>query len=585
MIKIKFILIVMLMFLSGCAVNSQFVGKVNKDWIQKEEYMFQLRKAYESFMIEHNYSPDIEQRKILADQAWNNIVNAYILKDILTEHSITVSQREVLDTLRTNIPQLVLDSPRFKNNRNEFDYDSYYSSLVRDKPENLAWLRQYYEFTHIPLKKLELKILSERKISQNDLNDLYNLKNTRVKIEKYLFDLNYYLTDSPTESFMQDNNALDMLTISDAEIEAYYKENKREYFVEPRTDLNWIIIDNVPSKDDSLNTKILADSLFMSIQNGKSFAELAVKHSAPPYNRVKGYAGFMELSSFDPEIADKINDVDEGQLIKPFFRESAWWIIKVDEKTISMAKLNIIKIEIKASQKTLADNKRLLDRFSELSYRVGFTRAANELSLKLNTETNLSLQNNHIESLGNVENIIRRAMRLPDKTIFEPILINNNRTYIVFQVDKNTPGYYKNLLEVYDDINHLLRVQKSKTELIKQVSLFRNNFNRDSLDKELIVIKDIDYDKDKSFYSYNFLKECFLQSEGILTSVYHDDNFVYFAKVLTKQAIENKLPFSTQIPYLTSELQALNGNEYFNEWLKKQMSKRKVRDLRPDDLF
>jgi hypothetical protein len=588
--KYLYLISIIILFLTACATNSQYIGKVNNNWIQKDEYMIQVHKLYESFMIEHNYSPDTQTRKLLAEQAWNNIVNAYKLRDIFIEYSVSASIKETVDTLKSNIPELMLNSPRFKNKNNEFDYESYYSSLISDKPENLSWLRNHYQTTYIPLKKLQAIILSERKINQNELKQLYDLKNTSVNIEKYTFDLNFIHTtqnkdNNPTAFFLKDYLENNKIAVTEQEIQEYYNNNKKLYFVEPQTDLNWVLFDNIPSKADSLKTKALADSLYNLLIKGKDFSKLANDFSSAPYNRLKGYAGFIEIDEFEKDISEKIKASTSNEVIKPFYYNNSWWIIRVNEKTLTMAKLHIIKLDIITSKETMALTKKKLERFSELSYQIGFTKTAQELSLSINQSDNLSLKNSKIEGLGDAENIIRRAMLLPNKTILEPILINDNQTYIIFQVEKNHPGYFKNLIEVYEDIEKILISKKSKDLLISTVHNFKEDFNKNILPTGIITQKNIQYNESIKWLPYEFIKECVTQQDNSMTNIYQNEDEIYFAKIISKNSNSNSQSFSTQIPELTKELQNINSSKYFENWLQKQMSKGKVKDLRPNDLL
>lgn len=578
------LLLIIVMFLSSCASGSNYVGRVNKNWIQMDEYMQHYRRNYEAFMLEHNFSPDMNQRKRLADEAWQRIVDGYTLKDLFEKHNITVTQREMIDTLRTNIPEIILSSPRFLDEDGKFDREKYNLSLVSDKPENLSWLRSYYLHTYIPLKKLEYLVLSQRKISNREIRDLFTLKNTEALIEVYSFDLDYYKEpNNPTMQFVNSFSNIPRVSIVEKDIEDYYNENRNTFFNLPRIDLNWVLFSNLPSAKDSLNTKIMADSIYNEIKSGKVFSNFARNFSAPPYNRLQGNAGFMDINEFDNDIKRKILSTSNNDLIKPFLKDNSWWIIRVDEKTQSMARLSIIKLDILASSETIAEARRKLDKFSELCYIVGFNRAAHELLLDIHRVTDLSLENNIVPTLGNLDNIIRRAMRLPDKTIFEPILINDRQTYIIFQVEKNTPGSFKSMLEVYDDIYKIIESRKQKERLEFIVNQFRGKFDVSQVPQDLIQTYNLKY-YDKNF-SYEFITECLSLRQNSLTGVYTRENNLFFARIISVNTDRSNQLTQYETEILRKELQFLNGNDYFNNWLDRQRKKSKVRDLRPSDLF
>ena len=568
-IKILIIMIVTLI-LSACSANSAFVGRVNKNWIRQDEYMNQLRRSYETFLLEHNFTPDIQQRQSIAQEAWQNIVDGYIVRDLFIKYNITVSHREVLDTLRTNIPELIKNSPRFLNENKNFNFDLYFSSLTTDKPEDLSWLRQYYLTTYIPLKKLQDIVISERKISDKELRDFYNIRYSEADIELFLFS--------------KESVDINSIIISDKETEEFYNKNKETFFIEPKIDFNWVLFSVSPSEKDKNTIKTLADSLYKDIHKGRNFGHIARDHSSQPYARLQGLAGFMEIDQFHKDIQTKLRNASVGDVIPPFLFENAWWILKVDEKTVNMAKLNIIKLDIKASKETLDNNKKNMERFLELSNRIGFSRTAEELQLQIYNQKNLSLKESYIQDIGDVENVIRRAMRLADKTILEPILIKDQEAYIVFQVDKKINGYYKNIYEVIDDIHEYLVINKKQESIIQQATNLRNNFNTSTSNNYQIKSLTVKY-QNKSDFNYNFIVESLSNSENYLTNVFHNTDNAYFARILATRKIDNIPAFFSQKNILKTELQNLNRDDYFNQWLELQKKRAKVKDLRPTNSF
>ena len=565
--RIIYVILVALL-LSACATNTSHVGRVNKHWIDEAEFVAHLRFGFERHALEHNFAPNTQQRRQIADETWDRIVEGYVILDLFNRYNISVSTREVLDTLRTNIPELMLNSPRFTDENGLFDMETYLSSLMTDRPIDLAWLRDHYRTTIIPTQKLQNLVIARRRVSEREIRDFYALRYSEVDMDVFLFN-----SDSvcPTS-----------ITVTDREIEVYYENNRFSFFVEPSIDLNWVTFSVSPSENDLRNVQNLADSLFNEINSGQSFASLARSYSAQPYARLGGAVGFMAIDDFHQELAQKIRSSTEGEAIPPILLDNAWWIIRVEERTPNMARLNIIKLEITPSRETIEATRRDMERFVELSNIIGFPRAASELRLELFHQSGLSMRNSVIPSLGNVGNVLQGIMGLPERTVLTPILIADEEFYVIFQIDGRADGRFRRIYEAMDEIHDKLKQQKILEEIVNVATSHRNNTNMTSRFESRQIA--LNYTERQGF-SHEFAYDALGRNAGQTTNVFFDGETAFYGRILAKRPMGYIPPLSMVRDQLKAELQTIGWEEYYRVWLQAQMRRARVRDLRPADLF
>ena len=548
----------------ACSTNSQYIGKVNKNNITRTDYLSEFGMRYSAFVQRYSVEPDSEQRKQIADSAFQRIVEGYFLQDLFKKYNITVSHREVLDTLRTNIPEYIKNDTRFQNLQGAFNRDTYLQALQTDRPIDLTELRNIYQTSIIPYRRLQNIIISQRNISEKDIRELYQIK--------------YATAEVTIHTFTENDIDINEINITDKEIAEYYDKNKITFFKEPTADLNWVLFPLAPSQNDINKIAATADSLYRAIRNGAPFATLARDFSAQPYARQLGSDGYREIEEFEPEIQTKIRSTQTGQTIPPFIFQNAHWILQIDEKTTNMVKLNIIKIDIKPSNQTIETRRNQMERFVELQNIIGFARTADEMRMTLYSKKDLSLGNSYIETIGDISDIIYEIERLPEKTILSPILIPDIDIYVIFQIDKKTPSAYKTIYEVSDQITQTIRNEKMIEYIIQKANHALNQKSTQNTTNTNITYNS------KNTYPYEFIRDVLTKTTGQTTKIHTDQQTAYFATIIENHTLERP-PIDTQKTILRIELQNIDREKYFTQWINNQRTKIKIKDNRKNTDF
>jgi len=550
--------------------NEPVVAKVNKHEIKVTEFNRRIQNDYESFYLEHNSTPSAPELRNIELNAWNKMIDGYILKDIFEKYKIVVTQKDLADTLLKNIPESIKKSPKFLNADGQFNFELYETSLKTDKPVDLTWLKQYYYSSYIPMAKLKNYAINNRSISEKDIKNYYVAKNSTAKIKLINFD---------------NKNFSNTVAVSPGEIQDYYRKNITNYEIPATCKLEWVKFPLLPDYSDSLQAKKNADSLYTVLKKGSSFSLIAEKYSDGSYGPKKGYAGFMEIALFPDDIAKKLTDAKMNEILPPFFMNGSYYIISPVDKTINMVKLLVIQIDIKVTENTTKRIKDKIQKFRELANSIGFKNAASEYRFKMLSQDSLSINNTYLQDLGTSESIVRKALTTPEGVIFEPIKHDKSRSFIVFSVATNTKRSFRKVEEVSGDIIDQITRERSKDIAYNAARSFLKKNNKNPLKQadieNLTTSEDNTFNfssKINGFYSSQINRQILNAKSGDSFVIQTDESsLICIIESITNPDFNN---YNSQMNELKHELQTNDAKEYFVEFMKNERAKAKVKDLR-----
>jgi parvulin-like peptidyl-prolyl isomerase len=160
--------------------------------------------------------------------------------------------------------------------------------------------------------------------------------------------------------------------VSDAELQKYYRENKKQYSTPAQRDIRHILLKK--------NQKALADSLAAQIRSGGNFEQLARKYSQDPGSKKVG--GRLEISKGQTVPAfDRVAfTIPKGQVSSPVKTQFGWHVIEAltavqPAKTTPFNQVKqAIRQQLLQSKKSEASTKYVerLEDSDNVDYQVGF---------------------------------------------------------------------------------------------------------------------------------------------------------------------------------------------------------------------
>jgi peptidyl-prolyl cis-trans isomerase C len=112
-------------------------------------------------------------------------------------------------------------------------------------------------------------------------------------------------------------------TVTDSEVEDYYKANEQMFMDQPTVNAKHILVDTI-EKAGEVKTEIL---------NGKTFEAAALEYSSCPSNAQGGSLGAFSRGQMVPEFEDAAFNLEIGLVSEPVKTQFGYHLIKVEDKT------------------------------------------------------------------------------------------------------------------------------------------------------------------------------------------------------------------------------------------------------------
>ncbi|MBW6515098.1 MAG: SurA N-terminal domain-containing protein [Candidatus Cloacimonetes bacterium] len=558
---------------SGCSRRpSNYIGMVNNRPITYEEYMIAQRYQFENYVVTTGFTPDTVTREQLSNQAFNNIVERNIFEEKLRKFNITVSYSEVIDTLTTNIPAVIINSGLFTED-GIFNHEKYRESLLTNNPVDLSILVRDYAETYVPRVKLKEKVIANYHIPEQEIRDEYLALNSSADASIICLYPSHF----------------ENVVIYDREIRDYYNENRFDYLTEPYAQIKYVIFPLKPSALDSLATKTKIDSIYTELMDDVPFPILAGNLSDSQTSVNRGEMPFMELEHFPVRIRNDLERLRLEEFTRPFAVTDGWVIYQLMARTRNMVKLREIFIKHRPSQRTRELLYNRIVNIRELATELGLENTAYEYDLDIYTTDIVKPEDPFIPYLGKSDGLIERAINARPGAIFEPISHNQLQAFVLVEVVDNQSRDFLPLQVVYDDIQVLLQ-KKRQFELAKQTAASyqrRFGYNRiiEEAEKEGFPVLHFDNFSINTYFPeidpIHLTRAMFPSGRNrTVAQPVVGENGVYLGIVHRLDAADTD--------YLTTAVRSLireriiknRGDELFNEWFQEQKANAKVHDWR-----
>lgn len=569
--KRSLIIVAFIALLTACQQGDsrpEYVGRVNGADVSYKQYISAVRRSFESYQLRHNDVPLPYERKRLVEEAWNNIVQSLVLSDLYYRYGVRVTQDEVLDSLLTNPPRIVLESKLLQID-GEFSQALYENALQTGEPVNLDWLKERYFSAVIPSRKLRQAVLNDMDVSDEKLRREYDIRYSHAVVDLIAI----------TESSIPEPR------VTQPEITAWYDAHRDSFAVAPRCDLQWVVFQVVPSRNDSLATKAKVDSLVARLDAGERFATLAKQYSDDPSSVLGGDIGYVSIETLPPYIAKQMAQNEWQIHTRPFQANGKWYIYRPLKKTRNLVKLQQIVITPKASRETLTEVLNELHLFTELVGDIGMDHAAQEFGLKRHEKRGATPDDVDLGVLGASPGVVSDALQAADGKIFEPMFHDPLNSYVLIQVIHSEEGGVKPLYEVTDEIAERLqrqrRTQMARAEAARLAGLSNPVYEARQKGYPVETILDFGYSTPVSGERRTALnREILQQKQGKWAVASYSDDYAWLTSV------------SRSTPADPAGYQAVRGSlratlldemrpGYFENWLKQQIENADVRDWRP----
>ncbi|HDP67251.1 MAG TPA: hypothetical protein ENN20_01980 [Candidatus Marinimicrobia bacterium] len=391
----------------------------------------------------------------IGDQIWQSFINETLIDKEIKRLNLEVTSAELYEYLMQYPPEFLTSQEVFQTD-GKFDRQKYINALTNVQGDEWINIEQYL-FSMLRFQKIQLLIENLPVISEFEVREEYMRTKVPFTLETLFFPFSLVASDS--------------ITVTESEIQTYYKEHKEDYFVKETREMDYVFFEIKPTSDDSLARYELAMELKKRILNGEAFETVAAEFTEDPSGKNSGGdLGWFDKNQMVAPFSDAAFRLKKGEISDPVLTQFGYHLIKVEDKRTQngqpQVKARHILLKIEPGPETLSKIRSQASLFAFDAADIGFEVAADSHNVVIKTTGKLNRDNSYIRGFGTFRRAVQFAFsNIPLGTISE--LLGADNGYAVFKLSAINPDYYKPLEEVHETITSTLITEK-RVNLLKE---------------------------------------------------------------------------------------------------------------------
>ncbi len=282
------------------------LGRVGGRAVSVLEWQNAYRNLYDQRSQSQEQPITTQQNREIEDEAWAQVVDQILIEREMSRRRIRVSDNEIRQAARLSPPPEFQLDPAFQNEQGQFDlvlYQRFLDEAGQD-PIFLQQLELYYR-SLLPRNKLIRQVTSNVFVPDSELWERWRAQTEEVTVS--------FLSITPDER-VDDAS----VTVSDEEVERYYRENPEEFEVPARAQVLYSYFEKAPSASDTAAAFERAREIRAEILDGAEFGDVALRESMDPGSRdASGSLGTFGRGMMVPPLDSVAFALPIGELSEP----------------------------------------------------------------------------------------------------------------------------------------------------------------------------------------------------------------------------------------------------------------------------
>lgn len=323
----------------GFKQTSKYVGSINGEDISFEDFRSKVDAVEKG-------GQGISSSQA-ANQVWEQEVSLALLTEQFEKLGIRVGESQILDILKQS--QDIGQNPQFQNAAGQFDYQKY-KEFFQSNPELTTQLRERetqaainakYQIYSTMLKAGLITTEAEGKLQ-------YEMESDKVTFDYVAFPF----------SNIKDSE----VPVSNDEIVAYMRKNEKKFKADETRELQFVVIDDKPSKEDEEEVKknitaLLSPRVVFNETTGKNdtikgFKDITNNQEFVDANSdVKYDSTYVTKNNLPAQFADQLYNLPTGEVFGPYIYNGYYAISKsLGKKAGASAKASHILVSYAGSK-------------------------------------------------------------------------------------------------------------------------------------------------------------------------------------------------------------------------------------------
>jgi len=331
------------------------VAKVNGDEIPYTTWFQAAQQRIQQEQEGRGRSLTLDEEEQIRNDVFNQLVQSILLDQEYKRRGIRVTNEEIVQAAQFSPPPQFMQSAELQTD-GRFDLEKYQRFLksATARQQGLYFQLENYYRAEIPKAKLFEQVASEVFVTDDELWRTYRDQHDSAKVSFVTFD----------PASVPDSG----LTVTDAEIRAYYESHKKELERPGRAAVSVLSIPRVVTAADSAAVRARILALRDEITKGAKFEDVAKRESVDTISGAQGgFLGRGGRGRFVEPFEKAAYALTPGQISEPLETQYGVHLIKVDEKKADTIAVRHILLRFQQSDSTASRTDRKADSLANIA--------------------------------------------------------------------------------------------------------------------------------------------------------------------------------------------------------------------------
>jgi peptidyl-prolyl cis-trans isomerase D len=346
---------------SRAMTTPSVVGSVGSSDISQADLANATQVALAQYKSQYGSDPTGRDAAILNEQVWNNLVTERAIETEAERLGIKVTDPEVVFAVKNTPPPDVAQNPAFQTN-GRFD-PAKWNQALNDPSVNWSPLEERMRKS-LPAQRLEERVIAGVKISEPELQRLY--------------DLQYQKVSATLAQLPLDTSPIDSSKLNDAALRAYYQAHPSDFAGPEQAQAEVVQVPRTVGKEESDMVKHDAEEIVRRARTGEDFGQLAKELSEGPYAAQGGDLGQdIPVSRLPGPLQATLATLPVGAVTEPILEGNTYFIFRLNDRKVVNGEPAVRLSQI---QKPIHPGQASLDKDRELIVKLRKEAAAGKLS-------------------------------------------------------------------------------------------------------------------------------------------------------------------------------------------------------------
>lgn len=304
------------MNVTGLSTAESTIAQVNGEKISLAEFDLACNQVLESYKQSGTEIND-SQLNAIRNRVLDDLIQSKLVRQEIKKLNIHATDKEITYYLWDRPPDFI--QQMFRTEQGQFDVARYQAAL-KNPQLDAAWIGVEEELrSRLPVQKLQDMLSATVVVTESQVKEEYLKRNQKASVRYAQFPADKYRSAA--------------VTITQAELEKYYKEHQDELKEPEKRTIDYVIFSTQPTQRDSQAVQDTATAVYQRALAGEDFAKLAEIYSEDESNNTRGGdLGFFPRGQMVKPFEEAAFAANAGDIVGPVATNFGLHIIKVEER-------------------------------------------------------------------------------------------------------------------------------------------------------------------------------------------------------------------------------------------------------------